>query len=260
MRSTSEVTRQSETLEKKLDPLLTSIFGADTVEYQRYLWAVTRLDTATMYYNRDTHIGLVREGLRLGVATSRAHLEAIKAGFLGELGDAGQTPAGTGGQMSGYDVAQVCLNGHAVNARSTVYPESNQDFCSRCGKETITSCLSCRTPIRGKLLDSGLMLSAYHPPAYCIKCGNAYPWTEATLSAARELVDELEDSLSADDREQLKDSFDDLVSDTPRTVLATSRFNKRLATKAGVGAASALREILVDIVSETAKKTLWPGS
>ena len=159
--------------------------------------------------------------------------------------------------MSGYDVAQLCLNGHKVNARSTEYAESNQDFCSRCGEATITSCPSCKTSIRGLQFDTALFLPSFQLPAYCIKCGIAYPWTEATLSAARELVDEL-DSLSVEDKEQLKDSFDDLVSDTPRTPLATSRF-MRLATKAGVGAASVLREIFVDVVSETTKRILWPS-
>jgi hypothetical protein len=157
---------------------------------------------------------------------------------------------------SGYDIAQVCLNGHKVNARSTEYPEHNQEFCDRCGKATITSCMSCEATIRGHLFDSGLLLPTFHLPAYCFKCGKAYPWTEATLSAARELVDEL-DSLSPEEREQLKSSFDDLVSDTPRTALATTRF-RRLVTKAGGAAASALKEILVSVVSETAKRVLWP--
>lgn len=81
-------------LEKKLATLLTSVFGVDTVEYQRYSRAVTDLDTTPMNYLYPTSIEDVREGLRRGVATSRAQLEAIRAGFLEELGDAGRTPAG----------------------------------------------------------------------------------------------------------------------------------------------------------------------
>lgn len=81
-------------LETKLDTLLTSIFGADTVEYQRYSSAVTHLDRSPVYIHRSASIEQVREGLHKGVETSKAQLEAIKSGFLEELLDAGQTPVG----------------------------------------------------------------------------------------------------------------------------------------------------------------------
>ena len=54
-----------------------------------------------------------------------------------------------------------------------------------------------------------------------------------------------------------EESLDDLVRDTPGTTVAATRF-KRIATKAGGGAASAFKEILFSVVSETAKKILWP--
>jgi uncharacterized protein (TIGR02391 family) len=41
-----------------------------------------------------TAIHEVREGLREGIATAKAQLEAIKAGFLEELGDSGRTLTG----------------------------------------------------------------------------------------------------------------------------------------------------------------------
>lgn len=81
-------------LEKELDALLVSIFGSDTVEYDRYHWGVTRLDTASMNLMYETPIHEIREGLRNGIATSKAHLESIKKGFLEELGDAGRTTTG----------------------------------------------------------------------------------------------------------------------------------------------------------------------
>jgi len=80
-------------LEKQLDTLLVTIFGADTVEYKRYRYAVTELDTAGLTIG-GTPIHEVRGGLRRGVATAKANLEAIKVGFLEELGDAGRTAAG----------------------------------------------------------------------------------------------------------------------------------------------------------------------
>lgn len=112
-------------LGQKLDTLLTSIFGADTVEYQRYRRYVTSLDTAGVYMNRAARIEEVREGLRRGVATSRAQLEAIRGGFLEELGDAGQTS--TGKTLKAYEglelhpvieraAGQLFRDGHYANA------------------------------------------------------------------------------------------------------------------------------------------------
>ncbi len=80
-------------LEKVLDTLLVSIFGPDTVEYDRYRWSVARLDTAGISLH-GTPIWEVREGLKQGIATAKANLESIKRGFLEELGDAGRTAEG----------------------------------------------------------------------------------------------------------------------------------------------------------------------
>jgi hypothetical protein len=63
--------------------------------------------------------------------------------------------------------------------------------------------------------------------------------------------------LSEDERQMLKASLDDLVRDTPRTTLAATRF-KRLATKAGKGGADAFKDILIEVISEAAKKLIWP--
>jgi hypothetical protein len=74
--------------------------------------------------------------------------------------------------------------------------------------------------------------------------------------AARELAFELS-ALEPDERDVLAKSLDDLVRDTPRTALAATRF-KKLAAKAGSSAASGLKDILVSVVTETAKKIIWP--
>lgn len=81
-------------LEKSLDTLLVSIFGAGTVEYDRYCWQVTRLDTASINMMHQTPINEVQEGLHHGISTAKTHLETIKKGFLEELEDAGLTSAG----------------------------------------------------------------------------------------------------------------------------------------------------------------------
>jgi Uncharacterized protein conserved in bacteria len=74
---------------------------------------------------------------------------------------------------------------------------------------------------------------------------------------ARELADEF-DELDSSDKEKLKGTLDDLVKDSPKTDLATGRFKKIMA-KVGKDSYDAMRGIITDIISETAKKTLFPG-
>jgi hypothetical protein len=69
------------------------------------------------------------------------------------------------------------------------------------------------------------------------------------------LADELDD-LTAEEREILKGSLDDLVADTPRTALAATRF-KKLVARVGPVVADGFKQILIDVVSESAKKMMW---
>ncbi len=155
-----------------------------------------------------------------------------------------------------YDTAQICLNGHEVNSMAASHPQSNQNYCAQCGAKTITACPGCNTPVRGYYHVPGVIgFFDYNKPAYCYHCGNAFPWTASSLEAASELVDEL-DVLSADEKQQLKDSFPDLVRDTPKTAVAESRF-KRLTKKAGTEAVGGMRAILIDVVSEAVKKSIF---
>lgn len=112
-------------LATKLDALLVSIFGSDTVEYQRYSWPVTRLDTASMNMMYETPIEEVREGLLHGIETAKSQLDAIKSGFLEELEDAGQTSSGK--TLKAYEglelhqtieraAGQLFRDGHYANA------------------------------------------------------------------------------------------------------------------------------------------------
>jgi hypothetical protein len=94
-------------------------------------------------------------------------------------------------------------------------------------------------------------------PGFCINCGDPFPWTQARLQAARELALELEE-LEDQDRKVLEESIGELVEDTPQTMVAAVRF-KKIVAKVGRSAALAFRELLVDVVSETAKKLVWPN-
>jgi len=156
-----------------------------------------------------------------------------------------------------YDTAQICTNGHVVNRASVSSPQHNSQFCDKCGVPTITSCQNCNTPIRGYYHPEALTSSPpYTRPSFCPDCGKPYQWTEAKLKAAQDLADEV-DNLSPEERSLLKKSLDDIVRETPQTTLAVGRF-KRLVAKAGKPAADAFREILVDVLSEAIKKSIWP--
>jgi hypothetical protein len=87
---------------------------------------------------------------------------------------------------------------------------------------------------------------------FCYKCGQPYPWTAAALAAARELVS-LAGGLGDGERVMLSSTFDDLVRDTLWTPVAAARA-KFLIAKAGRDTASALRDILVGLMTEAAKR------
>ena len=153
----------------------------------------------------------------------------------------------------GYDVAQICLNGHVVNSSARTAPQFSTQFCQECGAETITTCQECSAEIRGLYLDGW---PRYFRPSFCRSCGKPYPWTEAGAEAARELAMQM-DGLDQAEQEALAKSIDDLVADTPRTPVAASTV-KRLLGKVGKDVSEGLRKVLVDIASETARKMIWP--
>ncbi|REJ29274.1 DUF2321 domain-containing protein [Caldibacillus debilis] len=90
--------------------------------------------------------------------------------------------------MGRYDIAQICLNGHVVNASYNSYPEHNQKYCVECGAKTIIKCLKCQTPIRG-YYHVDTLIDHYTPPKFCHECGEPYPWTAKALNAAIELAE-----------------------------------------------------------------------
>lgn len=154
-----------------------------------------------------------------------------------------------------YDTAQICLNGHVVNASSTRLPQDNKAFCEKCGAATTTACPSCGSGIRGNYYGRRVFVPLSRP-SFCPDCGKPYPWTDSALQAAKELAQELE-GLTHEERKTLSKDLDDIVADTPRTQVAAVRLKKMLA-KAGKVGAQAVRDILVDVASEAAKKIISP--
>lgn len=129
-----------------------------------------------------------------------------------------------------------------------------QDFCSECGSPTITKCQHCGSEIRGYYNVPGVIaIPHYSLKAYCHQCGQPYPWTEARLKAAEELI--LLGEVPEADKQALIADLPALTVDTPRTPVAMARMS-RFLSRAGAPIAAAVRDILVDIAGETVKKSL----
>jgi len=160
--------------------------------------------------------------------------------------------------MGSYDVAQVCINGHVTTASFRDHPQHRRDFCETCGARTITECEHCKSQIPGRYDVDGFVGfgGPYDPPAHCGRCGKPYPWTAAALHAAKELASDLTE-LTAEEHELLSTSIDQLAIDSPMTAVAAGRF-KKLIGRAGPTVGAAFKEILVAVVSESAKKVIWP--
>ncbi len=164
---------------------------------------------------------------------------------------------------------EICLTGHVVGFSKAVFPRKHKEFCDQCGELIIIFCQNCGTLIQGsygsypgifrrifrRITRHSLWHLTFTPANYCPKCGEIYPWTEIKLNAAQELVDELE-KLDDHEKEDLKQSIEDIVQNTPRKDAAIIRF-KRLVKKAGPGVLDALKSILVDITSEAIRKQLF---
>jgi len=160
--------------------------------------------------------------------------------------------------MSGYyDTAQVCLNGHMINDSYHEYPAHNQEYCSKCGEPAIFKCPNCQTEIRGdykvpNVIGGGGLSKA---PSFCHSCGKPYPWTAKKLEAAREMIMEL-DELTPEEKDKLDNSLDDLVSETPKTEVASLRF-KKILKKLSKDSYEGIKTIIVDVASEAIKKSLF---
>ncbi len=154
-----------------------------------------------------------------------------------------------------YRVGQVCVNGHEITDSADAYPQHRQAFCSKCGAPTVMSCTNCNTHIRGDYFIEGVFVrSDWTAPRHCHQCGVPYPWTVAKLQAATHLIDEL-DELTDDERAKLKASVDELVREAPSSELAAMRVKKAFL-KVGKAGSQALRDVLVSVLGEVAKKSV----
>lgn len=156
--------------------------------------------------------------------------------------------------MSGYYLnATICLNGHVVSSTKAEYTP----FCDICGKATISICSNCSKPIRGDYEVPGVAAIGfpYHKPSYCYNCGYPFPWTEQLINNAVELI-ALDEELTDEQKEILKNALPDLIVETPSTPVATAKY-KKFIPKAASYIQDGLKNLLIDVVSETVKKSLW---
>ncbi|MDR2871302.1 MAG: DUF2321 domain-containing protein [Xanthomonadaceae bacterium] len=159
--------------------------------------------------------------------------------------------------MGTYRVAQVCPNGHVPTTAADQKPELREAFCSQCGEATIMQCPKCSASIRGHYYIEGTygFDRYYEPPAFCHNCGSRFPWTERKIAGAVELVEAGAD-LTPDEVQQFRTDLTELTKDSPKAQVASLRFKKVMA-KVGTSVASGVRDIVVDILSEAAKKAIW---
>ena len=127
--------------------------------------------------------------------------------------------------MGYYKTAQICLNGHCITSDIDY---NTENYCSVCGSATITKCPNCHSNIRGDYEDDFAIFAGYETPKYCHNCGKPFPWTEAAIQAAAEIL-ALDDSLTADGTQILIDALPDLICETPKTKLAVAKFKKLLS-------------------------------
>ncbi|MDW8551090.1 DUF2321 domain-containing protein [Staphylococcus nepalensis] len=155
--------------------------------------------------------------------------------------------------MSGYfENATICLNGHVSSSSTANY----RKFCKECGQPTISNCLNCSTSIQGYYHVPGFLGAYDYPvPNYCHECGTAYPWTEKVLNKAVELVS-LDEQLSEEHRTIIKSAIPDLLIDSPTTPVAQAKYKKYMSYAADYVQEGA-RNLLIDVVSETVKKSLF---
>ena len=153
----------------------------------------------------------------------------------------------------GYNVMQVCLNGHQITAHAASMPQLLKDFCSDCGAKTITACPECQALIQGYYHSPGVFSLSQTPvPNNCHACGTAYPWRQDALASAIEI---LQMELKGQDAVDVTALVSVVAIDSPKAEVAALKL-KNLMSKLGKPAYEVAIKVISDLASETAKKTL----
>jgi hypothetical protein len=150
----------------------------------------------------------------------------------------------------GYDVMQVCLNGHQITASAETLPNQRKQFCDQCGEKTIDSCPDCKASIQG-YLKGILSVRSLKVPNNCPSCGTAYPWRQDSIANAIEV---LQMEMDAADAAAVPTLVNMVLIEGPRTEVSALKL-KKLLGKLSKPIYDICINVLSDLMSETAKKT-----
>lgn len=150
--------------------------------------------------------------------------------------------------MNSYYYQSICLNGH----QNSIYGESEkpkEKYCSKCGQENISCCLSCHKQIAGRIVN-GWPLGSVPIPYYCSNCSEPFPWTKSLIDNAVELVS-LDKKLKDSDKELIKNALPNLLVDSIETPVSQAKI-KILMDKMS----SNVLNMFVQLLSQFINKTL----
>src|SRR5699024_5448130 len=136
-------------------------------------------------------------------------------------------------------------------------PSKQAKHCQTCGKETVTQCLHCNAAIRGKYNRPNVVTVGYRysVPSFCHDCGHPYPCTQTLLDNVVEIVGFDEDIGDAD-KDIITSTILDIIIETSTRPVSRAKYKKHVnRTKYFVK--EGLRNLLIDLVSECVKKSLW---
>lgn len=157
----------------------------------------------------------------------------------------------------GYDIAQICLNGHVINSLAQSAPNHNKNFCDDCGAETITKCPSCNQFIKGTYHYPGSFVFGedFEASKFCDNCGKMYPWTETQIQVAAELI-ELAEKLTPNEKIDFNSNILELIKETPKVPIAQIKV-KRIMDKIDKNISSSIHDALESIISQTIQDNIW---
>ncbi|MBN8904861.1 MAG: DUF2321 domain-containing protein [Rhodospirillales bacterium] len=154
---------------------------------------------------------------------------------------------------SGYDVQQVCLNGHQITPSARTNPHLTKPRCPCCGEKTIMACPTCDAPIRGRCRVHGVVATRRIPvPTHCHACGAAYPWRRSAIVAA---IAALETELGGRIPSEVIALIWLIGAETARTEMAALQL-RRMLRVLGQPAYDTTVKLVADVTSETARTIL----
>jgi hypothetical protein len=90
------------------------------------------------------------------------------------------------------------------------------------------------------------------PPAYCHNCGEPYSWTASRLEAAKELV-QLSTTIDESAKEEVFEAIIATTTGTAKVSVGAERLKKYWPVLG-----KTLQDVVTNVLSETAKKILFP--